>query len=84
MDRELDFHVAVARCSGNLVTRELVLVGIFREHRQQLHLPRDQWSTLCTHHCYEIYEAIRARDGLEAARRMAEHLVRLREVLEQI
>jgi GntR family transcriptional repressor for pyruvate dehydrogenase complex len=85
LDRDLDFHVAVARCSGNLVIRELVrvLVGILREHRQQMHLPRDQWAALCSHH-YEIYEAIRARDGLEAARRMAEHLVHLREVLEQI
>lgn len=85
MDRDLDFHVAVARSTGNMVIWELVrvLVGILREHRQQMHLPQDQWAALCSHH-YEIYEAIRARDGREAARRMAEHLDRLRKVLEQI
>ena len=85
LDRDLDFHVAVARSTGNLVIWELVrmLVGILREHRQQMHLPREHWASLCAHH-YEIYEAIRARDGHEAARRMAEHLDRLRKVLEQI
>lgn len=85
MDRDLDFHVAVARSSGNPVLWELVrvLVGILREHRQQMHLPRDRWATMCRQHCH-IYEAIRGRDGPEAARRMAEHLDQLRRVLQDI
>ncbi|MDI7250002.1 MAG: FadR/GntR family transcriptional regulator [Bacillota bacterium] len=84
MDRDLDFHVAVARASGNLVIWELVrvLVGILREHRQQMHLPRAEWAAMCRQH-YDVYEAIRAREGREAARRMAEHLERLRKVLEE-
>lgn len=84
MDRDLDFHVAVARASGNLVIWELVrvLVGILREHRQQMHLPRVEWAAMCRQH-YDVYEAIRAREGREAARRMAEHLERLRKVLEE-
>jgi len=84
MDRDLDFHVAVARSTGNLVIWELVrvLVGILREHRQQMHLPREEWATMCRQHCH-IYEAIRGRDGPEAARRMAEHLDRLRKALQE-
>jgi DNA-binding FadR family transcriptional regulator len=85
LDRDLDFHVAVAgsqRKRGDLGAGA-VLVGILREHWQQIHLPRDQWAALCSHH-YEIYEAIRTRDGRAAAQRMAEHLERLRKVLEQI
>ncbi|MDI6893591.1 MAG: FadR/GntR family transcriptional regulator [Bacillota bacterium] len=85
MDRDLDFHVAVARATGNLVIWELVrvLVGILREHRQQMHLPREEWRTMCHQHCH-VFEALRARDGPEAARRMAEHLERLRRVLEDL
>jgi len=85
MDQDLDFHVAVARATGNLVLWELVrvLVAILRAHRQQMHLEPDRWSAMCYQH-REIYAAIAERDGRRAAELMAEHLDGLRRALEAI
>ncbi|HHY94622.1 MAG TPA: FadR family transcriptional regulator [Firmicutes bacterium] len=85
LDRDLDFHAAVARATGNFVIHELVKlqVNILRQHRQQMHLPKSEWAAMCKEH-FHILEAIRNRDGQEAARRMEKHLLRLRSNLERL
>lgn len=81
-DRDLDFHLAVARATHNFVLQELVKlqINLLREHRQQAHLDRKRWEELCLEH-RRILEAIARADSEAAATAMDEHLHRLEEAI---
>lgn len=81
-DKDLDFHLAVARATHNFVLHELVKlqINLLREHRQQSHLDRKSWESLCHEH-RRILEAIAKGDPGAAAEAMNAHLLRLKEAI---
>lgn len=83
-DKDLDFHLAVARASHNFVLHELVKlqINLLKEHRQQAHLDRKSWESLCLEH-RKILSAIARSDPDAAAVAMEEHLHRLKEAILQ-
>ena len=83
-DRDLDFHLSIARATHNFALYELVKmqINLLREYHQQAHLDRQRWEDLCAEH-RRIFEAIARRDADAAARAMDEHLLRLREAIMQ-
>ncbi|MCR4397556.1 MAG: FCD domain-containing protein, partial [Firmicutes bacterium] len=83
-DKDLDFHLAVARATHNFVLQEMVKlqINLIREHRQQSRLDRKSWEALCLEH-RNILKAIADRDPDAAADAMQTHLLRLREAILQ-
>ncbi|NPV71071.1 MAG: FadR family transcriptional regulator [Firmicutes bacterium] len=83
-DRDLDFHLSIARATHNFVLHELVKMqmNLLREYHQQAHLNRQKWEALCAEH-KRILQAIASRDAEAAAGAMDEHLRGLREAIVQ-
>jgi len=81
-DRDLDFHLAIARAAHNTILQELVRfqMNLLKEHRQQALLDPARWEELCLEH-REILNSIKARDPDGAARIMEKHLEHLREAI---
>jgi GntR family transcriptional repressor for pyruvate dehydrogenase complex len=81
-DKDLDFHLAVARATHNFVLHELVKlqINLLKEHHQQSHLERDSWESLCFEH-RRILEAIEEGNPDTAAEAMDAHLRRLKDAI---
>ncbi|MGE5541463.1 MAG: FadR/GntR family transcriptional regulator [Bacillota bacterium] len=81
-DKDLDFHLAVARATHNFVLHELVKlqINLLKEHRQQAHLDKNEWEALCLEH-RRVLEAIEGGNPEAAAGAMEAHLLRLKEAI---
>ncbi|MCL4424117.1 MAG: FadR family transcriptional regulator [Firmicutes bacterium] len=84
-DRDLDFHLAIARAAHNSILQELVKfqMNLLKEHRQQTLLNPAHWAKLCLEH-RQILESIKARDPEIAVQVMEKHLEHLREAIAAI
>jgi GntR family transcriptional regulator, transcriptional repressor for pyruvate dehydrogenase complex len=87
VEADLEFHLAIARASGNRIMQFLMeaLAGTIRENIRLLQRQRDlrdARATLRRH--LAIYEALRARDPAAARAAMQKHFASQRRVVEAI
>jgi GntR family transcriptional regulator, transcriptional repressor for pyruvate dehydrogenase complex len=78
-DANIEFHIAVARASGNAFLNEVVrhLVEEFRRIDFKYLLPLETWDTLQSDHL-PIAKAIKSKDARAAKRAMQHHFDKLR------
>ncbi len=81
-DANIEFHIAVAKASGNVFLESTVrtLVDEFRRIDFKYLLPLETWDTLQSDHL-PIAKAIRAKDARTAKRAMQNHFDKLKKTI---